>query len=231
MLERLKIKEVRERIKKEIEEGIVHHNLIKECGWENIYISSVKSEKNKFMEGKNLKQISQIRKEKEFDTLFNILIEEEGQVTMIIFSMNEEDIQRIMKHKLQMFGTDSWAINSYKKESGMVHPRFYGTYPKVFRKYVKEEKLFSLEEAIRKMTSFPAQRFFLMDRGIIKEGMWADIVIFNLENIKDKATYENPHQYPEGIEYVLINGEIVIEKGEYTGAMPGKVLKPLKNKI
>jgi len=231
MLERLKIKEVRERIKKEIEESIVKHNLIKECGWENIYISSVKSEKNKFMEGKNLKQISQIRKENEFDTLFNILIEEEGQVTMIIFSMNEEDIRRIMKHNLQMFGTDSWAIDSCKKESGMVHPRFYGTYPKVFRKYVKEEKLFSLEEAIRKMTSFPAQRFFLMDRGIIKEGMWADIVIFNLENIKDKATYENPHQYPEGIEYVLINGEIVIERGEYTGAMPGKVLKPLRNKI
>jgi N-acyl-D-amino-acid deacylase len=231
MLDRLKSKEIREKIVKEVEEDIVQHNLIKECGWENIYISYVKSKENKYIEGKNLKQISKIREESEFDTLFNILIEEEGQATMIIFSMSEEDIKRLMKHNLQMFGTDSWAIDLNKIGDSKLHPRFYGTYPKVFRKYVKEEKLLSLEEAIRKMTSFPAQRFFLMDRGIIKEGMWADIVIFNLENIKDKATYENPHQYPEGIEYVLINGEIVIEKGEYTGAMPGKVLKPLKNKI
>jgi len=231
MLDRLKSKEVREKIIREVEEDIVQHNLIKECGWENIYISYVKSKENKYIEGKNLKQISKIREESEFDTLFNILIEEEGQATMIIFSMSEEDIKRLMKHNLQMFGTDSWAIDLNKIGDSKLHPRFYGTYPKVFRKYVKEEKLLSLEEAIRKMTSFPAQRFFLMDRGIIKEGMWADIVIFNLENIKDKATYENPHQYPEGIEYVLINGEIVIEKGEYTGEMPGKVLKPLKNKI
>lgn len=229
MLERLKLRDIREKIIKELEENIMQHNLIKECGWENIYISSVKSEKNKFMEGKNLKQISQIRKEDEFNTLFNILIEEEGQVTMIIFSMNEEDICRLMRHNLQMFSTDSWSISKNKTKIGKVHPRFYGTYPKIFRKYVKEEKILSLEEAIRKMTSFPAQRFFLMDRGIIRKGMYADIVIFNLENIKDKATYEEPHQYPEGIEYVLVNGEIVIEKGEYTGAMPGKILKPLKN--
>lgn len=229
MLDRLRSKEIREKIRMGIEKNIMQHNLIKECGWEKIYISSVKSERNKYIEGKNLKQISQLRGENEFDTLFNLLIEEEGQVTMIIFSMNEEDIKRLMKSNLQMFSTDSWAIRKNGIEIGKPHPRFFGTYPKVFRKYVKKEKLLSLEEAIRKMTSFPAQRFFLMDRGIIKNEMYADIVIFNLKEIKDNATYENPCNYPTGIEYVLVNGEIVVEKGEYTGEMPGKVLKPLKN--
>ena len=124
-----------------------------------------------------------------------------------------------------MISTDSWSV-SPKGElgRGKPHPRFYGTYPRVFKKYVVEEKLFPLEEAVRKMTSFPAQRLGLRDRGMIREGFWADIVVFDLKKIVDRATYDNPHQYPEGIAYVLVNGEVVVEMGAHNNILPGKVL-------
>ena len=161
----------------------------------------------------------------EFTALCDLLLEEKGKVTIIVFSMNEEDIRRIMKHPLQMFGSDSWSITLHPTFTrGKPHPRFYGTYPRVFRKYVREEGLLTLEEAIRKMTSFPAGKFRIKDRGLLKPGMWADIVVFNPKKIMDKATYQDPHQYPEGIKYVIVNGEVVIEDGEHIGSLPGKIL-------
>jgi N-acyl-D-amino-acid deacylase len=125
-----------------------------------------------------------------------------------------------------MVGSDGSALAPYgilgKK---LVHPRNYGCYPKILGRWVRDEKLISMEEAIRKMTSFPAQILGIKDRGIIKEEMWADITIFNPETVMDKATYENPLQYPDGIKYVLVNGKIVIDDGEHTGQLPGKVLR------
>jgi len=116
------------------------------------------------------------------------------------------------------------------------HPRAYGTFPMIFRKYVRGEgraemprdqgsKILTLEDAVRKMTSFPAQKLGLRDRGMIREGMRADIVVFDPLTIKDTATYEDPHQYPKGIHYVMVNGEVLVEKGEQTGFLPGKVLR------
>ncbi len=107
---------------------------------------------------------------------------------------------------------------------GFPHPRNYGTFPRVISHYVREKGVLNLEEAIRKMTSLPAQVFSLKDRGLVKEGMFADITIFDYENIKDKATFSNPHQYGEGFSYVIVNGEIVIENDKYTGELPGMVL-------
>jgi len=146
--------------------------------------------------------------------------------------MGEEDVRTVMKHPLSMIGSDGWALAPYGVlGESKTHPRSYGTYPRILGKYVREKKVLSLEEAIRKMASLPAQKLGLGDRGMIREGMWADVVVFNPEMVVDKATYENSHRYPEGIEYVLVNGEIVIDEREHTGALPGKVLRISKGKI
>jgi len=228
LVKRLKDPEQRRRMRRDMEQGLPGwQNWILECGWENIYISFVKSEKNKALEGKNLVEAAKIMgKEDEFTALCDLLMEEEGAVSMVIFAMSEEDVRRILVHPLQMVGTDGWAVAPYGVLSvGKPHPRFYGTYPKILRKYVREEGLLTLEEAIRKMTSFPAQKFNLRDRGLLREGFRADIVVFDPERIADKATYENPHQYPEGIEYVLVNGEVVVEKGVHVGTLAGKIIR------
>ncbi|MHA2185871.1 MAG: amidohydrolase family protein, partial [Promethearchaeota archaeon] len=117
---------------------------------------------------------------------------------------------------------DSWSV---PKGLGKPHPRFYGTYPRILGKFVREEKILKLEQAIRKMSSFPAQTLGLYNRGLIREGMWADLVIFDPDTIIDRATYTDPHQYPDGIHYVIVNGVIVIENKQHTTAMPGKILR------
>jgi N-acyl-D-aspartate/D-glutamate deacylase len=234
LLERLRSPEEREKMRRNIEEGIPGwENFAASCGWENIYVSSVKTEKNKPLEGKNIAEIAKIMgKPDEFTALCELLLEEEGAATMVLFMMDEEDIRRIMKHPLSMVGSDSWSVAPYGILGvGKPHPRFYGTYPKILGEYVRENKTLSLEEAIRKMTSLPAQKIGLWNRGLLREGTWADIVIFNPDTVKDKATYQDPHQYPEGIEYVLVNGQIVVELGEHTGILTGKILHPQMKEI
>ena len=229
LLQRLKSAEDRSRIVKDIVNGLpgwMSH--VKECGWENIAISSVRSEQNRRLEGKNLVEIAKIRGTEVATALLDLLVEEAGQATMIIFSMDEGDIRRVMTHPYQMIGTDSWAVSTTGiMAEGKPHPRFYGTYPRILGRYVRELEVLSLEEAIRKMTSFPAQRFGLSGRGLLAPGFWADIVVFDPDTIIDKATYENPHQYPEGIVHVLVNGEATISGGENTAAIAGKILRRL----
>ncbi|MEM2935750.1 MAG: D-aminoacylase [Candidatus Bathyarchaeia archaeon] len=218
LLERLRNPEDREKMRKDLEDMVY--------GWEDIYVGYVETEKNKPLEGKNLVEIAKARGTDEFTALCNLLLEENGIASMVVFSMGEEDIRRVMRHHLQMVGSDSWAVAPYDiLGAGKPHPRFYGTFPRILGKYVREEKVLTLEEAVRKMTSFPAQRFGLRDRGLVREGFWADLVVFDPETIRDRATYQDPHQYPEGIEYVMVNGKIVVEKGEHTGVLAGKVLR------
>jgi len=234
IIERLEKPDQRERIRRDIQEGIPGwDNLLENCGWENIFLSYVGSEKNKFLEGKNLIQITKLAgKPDELTALFDLILEEKGRASMVVFEMNEDDILRIMQHPLTMIGTDSWAVSTEGVLNiGKPHPRFYGTYPKILGGYVREKGVLSLEKAVNKMTSFPAQKVGLLDRGIIREGMWADIVVFNENEIKDKATYGDPHQYAEGIEYVLVNGKMTIVHGKYQNIAAGKVLlhKPLES--
>ncbi|MBM3292883.1 amidohydrolase family protein, partial [Candidatus Bathyarchaeota archaeon] len=140
--------------------------------------------------------------------------------------MSEVDIRRIMASPIQMVGTDSSGVCITGPFSqGKPHPRALGTYPRILGKYVREEKTIRLEEAIRKMTSFPAQRFGILDRGILRPGMYADVVIFDPDRVIDKATFENPHQYPEGIPYVIVNGKITVENGKYKKVLSGRTLR------
>jgi hypothetical protein len=139
----------------------------------------------------------------------------------------EEDIERIMKHPRVMHASDGSTMEFGKAKP---HPRSYGTFPRVLGRYVREKNVISLEEAIRKMTSLPAQRLELEDRGILKEGMWADVVVFDPQTVNDQATWTEPHQFPVGILYVLVNGKLVVDEGKWTGDLPGKVLYgPEKN--
>jgi N-acyl-D-amino-acid deacylase len=228
LLKRLEDPELREKMKKDIDEGIPGwENFAGELGWNNIMVSSVNSEDRKVYEEKNLEEIREMRGDPDtHTTLFDLILEEEGAVGMIIFAMKEDDVRRIMKHPLQMVGTDSSAsATEGYMSSGKPHPRGYGTYPKILGRYVKKHRVLRLEEAVRKMTSFPSQRFGILDRGLLMPGMWADIVVFDPKKIIDKATYQNPHQYPDGIEYVVVNGQVSVEQGKNTGVLAGRTLR------
>ncbi len=226
ILERLKDKSLREKIKKDIEKGLEGwENWIQVNGFDHIYISFCKTDKWRDVSGKNISEITKMKgMEDDWETFFEILIDENAGISITIESQGEEDITRIMKSKYQMVGTDGMAIPKISALPAL-HPRLYGTYPKVFEKYVREKKILTLEQAIRKMTSFPAERLGLRDRGILKEGMAADIVVFNPNTIRDNSTYLDTHQYPDGIPYVIVNGEIVVEKGKQLRNYPGKVLR------
>jgi N-acyl-D-aspartate/D-glutamate deacylase len=157
------------------------------------------------------------------DAMADMIIELQRQGGCIcIYHQNDEaDVERLLTHPYGMVGSDGSLVGF---GIGGPHPRSYGTYPRILGHYVRERKVLSLEEAVRKMTSFPAQRLGFHRRGLLREGMTADITIFDPDTVIDRATFTDPHQYPVGIEYVIVNGEIVIEKSEHTGARPGQVL-------
>ncbi|MCK4897948.1 MAG: amidohydrolase family protein, partial [Anaerolineales bacterium] len=148
-----------------------------------------------------------------------------AQAVVVFFDQNEEIVQRLMQHPLVVIGSDSLgaAPHGVLGQSGN-HPRTYGTFPRVLGQYVREKRILSLEEAIKKMTSQTAQRFSLEDRGVIREGAWADLVVFDANKVADQATFTNPHQFPLGIQYVIVNGEVAIKEGAHTGNLPGIVL-------
>lgn len=227
-LERLMNPDVRERIKREITEGVKYEsweNWINVNGFNNLYLSLVHTAKWKDVEGKSISEITRIKgKTDDWETFFELLIDEELGVQITLQTMDEEDIRRIMTGRYQMVGTDGLGIPR-DLDLGAFHPRFYGTYPRILGKYVREEKVLTLENAIRKMTSFPAQRLGLQDRGLLKENTWADVVIFDPDTVADKATYEDPHRFPEGIHFTIVNGEIVVEDGKQLNKCPGRILR------
>jgi N-acyl-D-amino-acid deacylase len=208
----------REEIKKDLErEDWDNHE--KEIGWENIRISSVRSDRNKIYEGKSIADIAVMRHQQDpADSVLDLLLEEDLNVGMVLFSMEEADVARIMRYPFVNFITDGL-------QGGKPHPRTYGSFPRILGRYVREKGLLSLEEAIRKMTSLPAERMRLKKKGRIIEGGDADITVLNLDTVIDHATYEDPIQFPSGIEWVVVNGTIVVEKGQHTGARPGRALR------
>jgi N-acyl-D-amino-acid deacylase len=160
-----------------------------------------------------------MRGEEPLESVFQLLLEEACAVAMIMFTMAEADVRTVMCHPATMIGTDGiWS-------HGKPHPRIYGSYPRILGQYVRQERLLSIEEAVRKMTSFPAQKFGLWKKGIVREGMDADLVIFDPDTIAERSTFQDPHQYPTGLPYVMINGQVVVDQDRYTGSLAGRVLR------
>jgi N-acyl-D-amino-acid deacylase len=225
LLNRLRDTKIRSRLKLEISEGIPGwENLAKQAGWENIIVSQFDPDRS--VEGKSLAVIAGLRNQDPIDAAFDLLIESQGVAQIVIFEMSERDIETVLRHSCSMVGTDGSSYAPYGKlHVGKPHPRNYGTYPRILGRYTREKRLLRLEDAIRKMTSLPAQRLGTLDRGLIAEGMRADITIFDPNTVLDLASYQDPHRYPHGIRYVIVNGEITVRDGEHTGARAGMVLR------
>jgi N-acyl-D-amino-acid deacylase len=208
-----------------IKDHIIKARLVSEKGinkLQSIYIGNY--EKERSWEGKNLEEILKIQgKEATIENGADLIIEikKNGDASCVFFQMVEEDLDDIMRLNYNMVASDGGIIEF---EKGVPHCRSYGTFPRILHRYVNQKKVLTLEEAVKKMTSLPAQVLRLTDRGIIKKGMYADLVIFDLNTIKDKATYQKPHQYPEGIKAVIVNGAIAAEDGQPSGQRPGKIL-------
>jgi N-acyl-D-aspartate/D-glutamate deacylase len=195
-------------------------------GPENILISSVANQKLRLLQGKRLSQAAQMRGQDPLDALFDILIEDRLQTSAIYFLMDENDVRLAIPQPWVCFGLDDPAV----RPDGILgsfpsHPRGYGTFPRLLGRYVRDEHVTSLENMIRKMTSLAAQSVRIEDRGVLKPGMWADVTVFDFAKIRDVATFEDPNRYSEGVRYVVVNGQLVLDDGKMTGALPGRVLR------
>ncbi|REJ79558.1 MAG: D-aminoacylase [Acidobacteria bacterium] len=228
LMERLKDPEIRERLKREIKTGSPGWWNIVEAsgGWENVLLVYAGNKDNERFENKNLAEIAREWNKDPADAAFDLILQGEGRVSALYFMMSGSDIEMALKFPWTSLGSDAAASVEMPDPStvGMGHPRGYGNFPRIISQYVREKKLISLPEAIRKLTSWPATRMRIPSRGMIKEGLWADVVIFDLETISDTATYEHPFGRPRGIDWVLVNGEVTIEKGRHTGAKAGRVI-------
>lgn len=224
MLQHLKNAESRARIKKDIAEGIPGwENLAKSAGWDNILLGGCTVHKE--FEGKTLAEVAALSGKDPADALLDLLLDERGEATISLFTIDEEEMQGLLAHPLAAVGSDGWASAvTGPLAQGKPHPRAFGTFPRVLRRYVRELGLLTLEEAVRKMTSATAQRYGLADRGLLRPGYAADIVAFDPEEIEDTATYENPFRYPKGIHYVLVNGKLSVGEGQLQG-VHGTVLR------
>lgn len=217
----------RKKIRREIEQAIkTGDHAYNTAPWENVQIVMVGSAEYKFAEGKRISQIVKDLDVDPIDFVFDLLIAEKGSVPTLVFCMDDQDIKTIMQHPLTIIASDGRAAATYGKlHEGSPHPRYYGAFPRVLGRYVREEKVIGLETAIQKMTSMPAEIMGLNDRGILARGKVADITIFDPKTIADMASFENPHQYSKGIEHVIIAGHSIIHNGEHTNTMAGQVIK------
>jgi dihydroorotase/N-acyl-D-amino-acid deacylase len=233
LIERLKDPATRARIRKDMlasgkdSAGEAWDNEWQEIpGPEAVQIAVVQNPELVPLQGKRLSEVAALWKEDAIDALCDILIKDGAFTEVAVFGMDEPDVLLALKQPWVSIDNDSQGTSP----EGLLgeehpHPRAYGTFPRILRKYVREENQLSLPDAIRKFSALPAQRMRLTERGVLKQGMWADVVVFDPATIRDKATFENPNQFSEGMEFVLVNGVPVIENGKMTGALPGKVLR------
>lgn len=227
-LRRFKDPELRGRIKRELEgEAEWTRNnpalLARGGRWD---LFGIHEARDRSLVGKTFAELAESTGEDPFDILLDYLVEEGEARGTLEIAFSEEDIKYMATLPFQMFSSDVWpAMEEEPLGSTAAYPTQYGAFPWVYRRLVREEGVLTLEEAVSKMTSLPAQRFQLWDRGLIREGLWADIVILDPDRIADQGTWKNPRQYPVGIEYVLVNGVVTIEKGQHTGALVGRVLR------
>jgi N-acyl-D-amino-acid deacylase len=228
LLKRLADPQTRARLKREIATGSPGWwNIIEAAGgWDGVVLANARNAENARFHGQSLTQIAKALGKDPAETAFDLVAQGDGRVTALYHMMSEQDIETALRFPWTSIGSDAGAALAPQAADGLglPHPRSYGNFPRVIARYVRERGVLTLAEAIRKMTSWPATRMRLAGRGLIKEGCWADVVIFDFDKLQDRATYERPIAYPEGIEYVLVNGQVVIDRGQHTGARPGQVL-------
>jgi N-acyl-D-amino-acid deacylase len=227
---RLKEPELRARIAWEIENMVgsdrptddptllFWDNFAASAGWDGVLITAVTTPGNKHMEGQTVAALAAARGKSPADFAFDLLIDEECSVSMAVFISSEENVERFLAHEYGTIGSDGLLV-------GKPHPRAYGSFPRALGYYVRERGVLSLPQMIRRMTSLPAQRLGLQDRGLLRTGMKADIVVFDPDTIADVGTYADPRQYPVGIQAVVVNGAVAVENGALTGARRGEVLR------
>lgn len=225
LLENLRDPVMRARIRAEV--------LNQQTEWENlcglttpegVLVLGLRRPENQALAGKRLAEIARERNQEWVDAVIDLLLSEEQRIGTIYFMMSEDNVAEKMRQPWMKFGTDAGGMDPVNA-SGLTHPRAYGTYPRILGKYVREERVLSLEEAVRKMTSAVATRLSLPDRGILREGMYADIVVFDPATVSDRATFEQPHQLSVGIREVFVNGTAVVRNGVHTEAKPGRIVR------
>jgi N-acyl-D-aspartate/D-glutamate deacylase len=226
MLERLRDPATRARARREIESTIDGwENLILGSTFEGIQVASVPAEADQSVVGKRIAEIAQARKQDVWDTYFSLIRETGGRVGALFHMMSEEDVKTGLAWSRVTIGTDSAAVRTDGPLSrGAPHPRAYGTFPRVLAKYVRDESVLTLPEAIRRMTSAAASQFQVADRGVVRPGLFADLVVFDPATVDDTATYDRPHQYPVGLPHVIVNGVPAVLDGKVTDVRPGRVL-------
>ncbi len=228
LIERLKDPVIRQRIRKDmLAPSTTWDNEWQEIpGPEAILVSVVHNPELRPLQGKTIADIAKMWGEDPIDTIFDLLIKDTAFTSVAVFGMSEDDVALALQQPWVSIDNDSQGTSPEGRLGREhPHPRAYGTFPRILRKYVREEHKLTLADAIRKFTALPAQRMRLTDRGVIKQGMCADLVVFDPEQIRDRATFENPNQLSEGMQYVLVNGVPVIDGGKQTSALPGKVLR------
>jgi N-acyl-D-aspartate/D-glutamate deacylase len=193
-------------------------------GWHGVMLASVLKPENKKYEGKRLDEIAKLMGKDPVDALCDLVISEGWDAECIFFDMSDGDVDLAMQQPWVGIGSDGRAVTPDMTFAGRPHPRFYGTFPRVLGAYVREKHVLTLPDAVRKMTSLSATITGLTDRGLLRPGMAADITLFDPATVADKATFEDPMQYPVGIPFVIVNGTVVIDNGQHTGAKPGRVL-------
>jgi N-acyl-D-aspartate/D-glutamate deacylase len=230
MIRRLKDPALRPRLESEILNGIPgsswYDHYTATGGWDGMLLVSLANPQYKKFEGMRMNQVIEAMGRPALDVLVELLEADGGSVPTVYFHHSEQDMRYALKQPFVSIGSDGTAVaTDGPLASGHPHPRYYGTFPRILGRYVREEKVLTLEEAIRKMTSANAAKIGAFDRGLLRPRMMADLTIFDAARIIDQATYEKPHQYATGVEYVMVNGQMVLERGRHTGARPGVILK------
>jgi N-acyl-D-aspartate/D-glutamate deacylase len=229
LIQRLKDPSLKARLEDEINHGIPGTNWYDHYtatgDWEGMLLVSFSNPKYKQFEGKRMSEVIRTLGKPGIDSLFELLENNNGSVPTVYFHHSEEDMRYALRQPWVSIGSDGTAVTETGPlAAGNPHPRYFGTFPRVLGRYVRDEKVITMEEAIRKMTSANAAKVHVYDRGLLRPGLAADVTVFDAATIIDNATYEKPHQYATGVNYLIVNGKVVLDQGKHTGARPGTIL-------